>query len=184
MLSLTSRFRAKQAIRAWHEAEWSRVRLRPGGLFKTGRVNFVYKGKPQAAPAGSLFHERGLSERFPINPCAIFGAGGVRDPASGPVWSCSQNQGVFPPSQKYPLAESERQLFIGNLLFRVHFIIEMIWKTGLASWEFEFVALHQPSYGRTTSRTSNSAGNSSRSSRRPRPSPCAIFVAGGVRDPV
>ena len=32
----------------------------------------------------------------------------------------------------------ERELFIDNLLVRIHFIIEMIWWTGLAQWEFEF----------------------------------------------
>ena len=26
-----------------------------------------------------------------------------------------------------------------NLLVRIHFIIEMIWWTGLAQWEFEFL---------------------------------------------
>ena len=41
----------------------------------------------------------------------------------------------------------ERQLFIDNLLVRIHFIIIMIRWTGLAPWEFEFffqVALHLP----------------------------------------
>ena len=32
----------------------------------------------------------------------------------------------------------DRELFIDNLLVRVRFIIEMIWWTGLAPWEFEF----------------------------------------------
>ena len=32
----------------------------------------------------------------------------------------------------------EREFFIDNLLLRIHFIIEMIWWTGLAPWEFEF----------------------------------------------
>ena len=32
----------------------------------------------------------------------------------------------------------EREFFIDNLLVRIHFIIEMIWWTGLAPWEFEF----------------------------------------------
>ena len=31
-----------------------------------------------------------------------------------------------------------RQFFIDNLLARIHFIIEIIWWTGLAPWEFEF----------------------------------------------
>ena len=37
-----------------------------------------------------------------------------------------------------PLA-LEREFFIDNLLVRIHFIIEMIWWTGLAPWEFECV---------------------------------------------
>ena len=36
----------------------------------------------------------------------------------------------------------EREFFIDNLLVRIHFIIEMIWWTGLAPWEFEHV--HTP----------------------------------------
>ena len=42
----------------------------------------------------------------------------------------------------------EREFFIENLLVRIHFIIVMIRRTGLAPWEFEFpfqVALHLPS---------------------------------------
>ena len=35
-------------------------------------------------------------------------------------------------------ADGEREFFIENLLVRIHFIIEMIWWTGLAPWEFEF----------------------------------------------
>ena len=31
-----------------------------------------------------------------------------------------------------------RELFVDNLLVRNHFIIVMIWWTGLAPWEFEF----------------------------------------------
>jgi len=33
---------------------------------------------------------------------------------------------------------TERDFFIDNLLVRIRFIIEMIWWTGLAPWEFEF----------------------------------------------
>ena len=36
------------------------------------------------------------------------------------------------------LAAGEREFFIDNLLVRILFIIEMIWWTGLAPWEFEF----------------------------------------------
>jgi len=32
----------------------------------------------------------------------------------------------------------ERELFIDNLLVRIHLIIVMIWWTGLAPWDFEF----------------------------------------------
>ena len=38
----------------------------------------------------------------------------------------------------------EREFFIDNLLVRMHFIIVMIWWTGLAPWEFQ-VALYLPS---------------------------------------
>jgi hypothetical protein len=34
--------------------------------------------------------------------------------------------------------QREREFFIDNSLVRIHFIIEMIWWTGLAPWEFEF----------------------------------------------
>ena len=34
---------------------------------------------------------------------------------------------------------AEREFFIDNLLVRIHFIIVMIWWTGLAPWEFEFL---------------------------------------------
>ena len=37
-----------------------------------------------------------------------------------------------------PFQSLEREFCIDNLLVRVHFIIEMIWWTGLAPWEFEF----------------------------------------------
>ena len=30
------------------------------------------------------------------------------------------------------------ELLIDNLLVRIHFIVEMLWWTGLARWEFEF----------------------------------------------
>ena len=32
----------------------------------------------------------------------------------------------------------EREFFIDNLPVRIDYIIEMIWWTGLAPWEFEF----------------------------------------------
>ena len=32
----------------------------------------------------------------------------------------------------------EREFFIDNLLVRIHFIIKMIWWTGLAPWECKF----------------------------------------------
>ena len=49
----------------------------------------------------------------------------------------------------HPPQGSESEIFIYNLLVRIHLIIEMIWWTGLAPWEFEFLfhaALHLPSY--------------------------------------
>ena len=35
-----------------------------------------------------------------------------------------------------------REFFIDNLLVRIHFIIVMIRRTGLAPWEFEFPGPH------------------------------------------
>ena len=32
----------------------------------------------------------------------------------------------------------EREFFVDNLLVLIHFVIEIIWWTGLAPWEFEF----------------------------------------------
>jgi len=37
-----------------------------------------------------------------------------------------------------PAYVGEREFFIDNLLVRIYFIIEMIFWTGLAPWEFEF----------------------------------------------
>jgi len=34
--------------------------------------------------------------------------------------------------------EQERKFFVDSLLVRIHFIIEMVWWTGLAPWEFGF----------------------------------------------
>ena len=33
----------------------------------------------------------------------------------------------------------KREFFIDNLLVRIHFLIEIIWWTGLAPWELEFL---------------------------------------------
>ena len=43
-----------------------------------------------------------------------------------------------------PIPCQEREFFIDNLLVRIHFIIAMIWWTGLAPWEFEFPANTHP----------------------------------------
>ena len=40
--------------------------------------------------------------------------------------------------QLHELLLRQREFFIDNLLVRIHFIIERIWRTGLAPWEFEF----------------------------------------------
>jgi len=40
--------------------------------------------------------------------------------------------------------ERERDFYIGNFLVRIHFIIEMIWWTGLAPWELESLCLCSP----------------------------------------
>ena len=39
------------------------------------------------------------------------------------------------------LVDQEREFRIDNLLVQIYFIIEMIWWTGLAPWEFEFLFL-------------------------------------------
>ena len=46
----------------------------------------------------------------------------------------------IPPERRAPRYSLalERASFIDNLLVRIHFIIEMIWWTGLAPLEFEF----------------------------------------------
>ena len=41
-------------------------------------------------------------------------------------------------ASRMPTGKSEREVFIANLLFRIHSIIEMIWWTGLAPWEYVF----------------------------------------------
>ena len=38
----------------------------------------------------------------------------------------------------YITRDREKEFFIDNLLVRIHFIIEMIWWTGLAPWRLEF----------------------------------------------
>jgi len=38
----------------------------------------------------------------------------------------------------------DREFFIYNLLVRIHFITEMIWRTGLAPLEFEFPLPSKP----------------------------------------
>ena len=43
-----------------------------------------------------------------------------------------------PESSDAALGLAQRDFFIDNLLVRIHFIIDMIWWTGLAPWEFEF----------------------------------------------
>jgi len=43
----------------------------------------------------------------------------------------------LPAIDRYLAAGTERELFIDNLLVRINFIIEMIWWTGLAPWQFD-----------------------------------------------
>jgi len=45
-------------------------------------------------------------------------------------------QGYLAHKKQRPPRTLEREFFIDNLLVRIHFIIEMIWWTGLAPWEF------------------------------------------------
>ena len=46
-------------------------------------------------------------------------------------WSCTKEGSL-------PGVLREGEFIINNLLVRIHFIIEMIWWTGIAPWEFEF----------------------------------------------
>jgi len=46
--------------------------------------------------------------------------------------------GSRPEQRQHDRHLSERDFFIDNLLVQTHFIIQMIWWTGLAPWEFEF----------------------------------------------
>ena len=49
-------------------------------------------------------------------------------------------RGLISPAPKSHVRANilERAFFIDNLLVRIHLIIEVIWRTGLAPWEFEF----------------------------------------------
>ena len=54
------------------------------------------------------------------------------------ISAASSSCGARRSCQDPPGRASEREFFIDNLLVRIHFIIVMIWWTGLAPWEFEF----------------------------------------------
>ena len=58
----------------------------------------------------------------------------------------AQPLALTPTSARALLPPRERNLFIDNLLVRMHLIIEMIWWSGLASWEIETlpVVLYRP----------------------------------------
>ena len=64
-------------------------------------------------------------------------------PCSAPVAaSCALANGLSPSSDG--VAYLEREFVIDNLLGRIHLIIEMMWWTGLAPWEFVRNAERQP----------------------------------------
>jgi len=42
-----------------------------------------------------------------------------------------------PPQTSFMRSCREREFFVDDLLVQIHFVIEMIWWTGLAPWEFE-----------------------------------------------
>ena len=72
---------------------------------------------------------------FVLRPTAGYGSGWPDKTSSPPAltatfsynrWRGGVDDGV------------EREFFIDNLLVRIYLIIEMIWLTGLAPWEFEF----------------------------------------------
>ena len=44
---------------------------------------------------------------------------------------------ILHPLASVDSAPWERDFVIDNLLVRIHFVIEMIWWTGLAPWEFD-----------------------------------------------
>ena len=70
-----------------------------------------------------------MSRGGPVSPVAVSGASAAWRPSSGISSAlCS-------------LRACKREYFIDNLLVRIHFIIEMIWWTGLAPWEFESTLL-------------------------------------------
>ena len=50
---------------------------------------------------------------------------------------CTIIQIAYTNSNVRMLEGDERDFFIDNLQLRIHFIIEMIWWTGLAPWEFD-----------------------------------------------
>jgi len=54
-----------------------------------------------------------------------------RDARAGP-------ESLFAGMWRQTVDSGEREFFIDNLLFRIHYIIVMIKWTGLARWEFEF----------------------------------------------
>ena len=56
-----------------------------------------------------------------------------REMAQIPGWICPEPEGWCDTG-----AGREREFLIENLLVRIHFIVEMIRRTGLAPWEFEF----------------------------------------------
>jgi hypothetical protein len=64
---------------------------------------------------------------------------------TSPLWGCMHSD------------SPEKEFFIDNLLVRIHLVIEMIWGTGLAPWEYEIPfpgsLMHHPTslYGRTKS---------------------------------
>ena len=62
---------------------------------------------------------------------ATFGSGGAA--AGGGVDGEDQSR-----DPELSTESIERGFYIDNLLVRIHFIIEMIWWTGLAPWDFEF----------------------------------------------
>ena len=57
-------------------------------------------------------------------------------PSSGLEWRCKDpGPCLLNPVSCTPVSE---RVFFDNLLVRIHLIIEMTGRTGLASWEFEF----------------------------------------------
>ena len=77
--------------------------------------------------------------------CLVQGAGCWKWGVPPPRWRGGASANRAPPSapQEASTNDAEREFVINNLLVRIHSIIEMLWWTGLAPWEFISTFLEQ-----------------------------------------